>query len=224
VGLLIIKEKIILQYMTQIGIVDDNPALVKSMVMLLEGSGQYQVVLQEYNCKKIMESISNSMPQLLLMDIDMPGINGIEAVSIIKAAFPAVNIVMFTSFEDEHKIFKSLMAGASGYILKKTPSQKILDSLQDIKDGGAAMSPAIAQKVIEMFTRQRKASQQNYHLSNREIEILNNLVKGFTYKNIAQEMNISVETVRSHLKNIYEKLHVNSKSEAVAVALKEKII
>jgi DNA-binding NarL/FixJ family response regulator len=210
--------------MTQIGIIDDNPALVKSVVMLLEETGEYQVVLQEYNCKKIMESMADTMPQLLLMDIDMPGINGIEAVSMIKAAYPAVNIVMFTSFEDDDKIFRSLMAGASGYILKKTASQKILDSLQDIKNGGAAMSPAIAQKVIEMFTRQRKASQQQYNLRNREIEILNNLVKGFTYKDIALAMGIGVETVRSHLKNIYEKLHVNSKSEAVAVALKEKIV
>ena len=210
--------------MTHIGIIDDNEALLKSMVLMLQSSGDYTVVLSEKDCKKIIEKLSNNLPQLLLMDIDMPGINGIESVRLIKADFPAISIVMFTSFEDEDKIFQSLMAGASGYILKKTPPQKILDALQDLKDGGAAMSPAIAQKVIQMFTGQRKASQQQFNLSKREIEILNGLVKGNSYKELAANLSIAVETVRSHLKNIYEKLHVNSKSQAVAVALKEKLV
>src|SRR5262245_48772961 len=116
--------------MTQIGIIDDNTALLKSMELMLQNSGLYEVVLSETNCKKIIEKLNNTLPQMLLMDIDMPGINGIEAVRIIKEEFPAINIVMFTVFEDEDKIFQSLMAGASGYILKKTTPSRILDALQ----------------------------------------------------------------------------------------------
>lgn len=210
--------------MTLIGIVEDNDALRKSVGMLLESSGQYKVVLEERNCLKIIERLTDSLPQLLLMDIDMPGMNGIEGVQLIKHHFPAIQVIMFTVFDDDDKIFRSLMAGAGGYILKKTAGPKILEALQDLKDGGAPMSPAIAQKVITMFTGSRKASAQEYRLSAREVEILNALVNGDTYKELAQRLIISVETVRSHLKNIYEKLHVNSKSEAVALALKQKIV
>lgn len=210
--------------MTPIGIVEDNDALRKTVALLLESGNNYRVVLSERNCNKIIEKLADTMPQLLLMDIDMPGINGIDGVKLIKQHYPAIQIIMFTVFEDDEKIFNSLMAGASGYILKKTPGPKILEALQDVKEGGAPMSPAIAQKVIAMFTGSRKASAQQYKLSAREVEILNGLVKGDTYKELAQRLTISVETVRSHLKNVYEKLHVNSKSEAVALALKEKIV
>ena len=210
--------------MTPIGIVEDNDALRKTVALLLESGGNYRVVLSERSCNKIIEKLADTMPKLLLMDIDMPGINGIDGVKLIRQHYPAIQIIMFTVFEDDEKIFNSLMAGASGYILKKTPGPKILEALQDVKEGGAPMSPAIAQKVIAMFTGSRKASAQQYKLSAREVEILNGLVKGDTYKELAQRLTISVETVRSHLKNVYEKLHVNSKSEAVALALKEKIV
>lgn len=210
--------------MTKIGIIEDNNALRKSVRLLLESSGAYEVVLSEASCNGILEKLTTAQPQLMLMDIDMPGMNGIEGVRLIRQHYPAINIVMFTVFEDDEKIFQSLMAGAVGYILKKMPARKILDALQEVKDGGAPMSPAIARQVIQMVTGNRKAAHQQFNLSQREVEILQGLVKGHSYKTLAQELHISSETVRSHLKNIYSKLHVHSKTEAVAVALKEKLI
>jgi DNA-binding NarL/FixJ family response regulator len=209
---------------TLIGIIEDNESLRKSVGLLFETNKDFHVVLSEGSCDHIVEKLGNTLPQLLLMDIDMPGMNGIEGVRLIKQHFPAINVIMFTVFEDDEKIFNSLMAGASGYILKKSDPLKIIEALQELRDGGAPMSPAIAQKVIRMFRADKQKSKQPSNLSKRETDILNGLTKGYTYKELATEYGISVETVRSHLKNIYEKLHVHSKSEAVAKALKENII
>lgn len=218
------REKKELYMVTLIGIIEDNEALRKSVGLLFETNPEFHVVLSEGSCDQIIEKLNNTLPQLLLMDIDMPGMNGIEGVRLVKQHFPAISVIMFTVFEDDEKIFNSLMAGASGYILKKTDPLKIIEALQELRDGGAPMSPAIAQKVIRMFRNDKQASKQPSNLSKREIDILNGLIKGYTYKELANEYAISVETVRSHLKNIYEKLHVHSKSEAVAKALKENIV
>lgn len=210
--------------MTLIGIIEDNEALRKSVGLLFDTSSEFHMVLSEGSCDGIIEKLNNTLPQLLLMDIDMPGMNGIEGVQLVKQHFPAISVIMFTVFEDDEKIFNSLMAGASGYILKKADPLKIIEALQELRDGGAPMSPAIAQKVIRMFRNDKKSSREQFNLSKRETDILNGLIKGYTYKELANEYGISVETVRSHLKNIYEKLHVHSKSEAVAKALKENIV
>lgn len=210
--------------MTAIGIIEDNEALRKSVSLLLEMNGQFEVVLSEGSCDNIIEKLENSLPVILLMDIDMPGMNGIEGVKLVKKHFPAISIIMFTVFEDDDKIFDSLMAGADGYILKKNDPASITQSLQELKDGGAPMSPGIAQKVVHMFRQTQAKPLQTFQLSKREIDILSGLVKGHTYKDLARELTLSVETVRSHLKNIYEKMHVHSKSEAVAKALKNKIV
>jgi DNA-binding NarL/FixJ family response regulator len=164
------------------------------------------------------------MPRLLLMDIDMPGMNGIEAVAMVKKDYPSVDVVMFTVFEDDEKIFRSVMAGASGYLLKKMPPSKILESLDDLVMGGAPMTGSIAARVLDMFRKQTRKQASVFNLSDRELEILNSLTDGKSYKIIAAERFISIETVRSHVKNIYEKLHVHSKAEAVAKAFREKLI
>jgi DNA-binding NarL/FixJ family response regulator len=210
--------------MTAIGIIEDNEVLRKSMELLLQNSGRYEVVFSLPDARKLLQETETTMPRLLLMDIDMPGINGIEAVGLVKKDFPAVDVIMFTVFEDDEKIFRSVMAGASGYLLKKMPPSKILEALDDLVQGGAPMTGSIAVRVLQMFRKQTHQNAAAFNLSPRELEILTSLTDGKSYKVIAAERFISIETVRSHVKNIYEKLHVHSKAEAVAKAFREKLI
>jgi DNA-binding NarL/FixJ family response regulator len=210
--------------MTTIGIVDDNDVLRQSMQLLLENSGHFQVVFSLHDVRTLLEQTEIFMPRLLLMDIDMPGINGIDAVKLVKKDYPSVDVVMFTVFEDDEKIFRSIMAGASGYLLKKTPPDKLMEALDDFVQGGAPMTGSIATRVLQMFRKQTNQTAESFNLSPREQDILIGLTDGKSYKAIAAERFLSTETVRSHVKNIYEKLHVHSKSEAVAKAFREKLV
>jgi len=210
--------------MSALGIIDDNESLRRSIELLLSVNKQFQVVLSEGSCDGIIEKLEDTLPLILLMDIDMPGMNGIEGVKLVKHHFPSINITMFTVFEDDEKIFNSLMAGANGYILKKSTPARIIEALQELQDGGAPMSPGIAQRVVQMFRKVQEKPRDDFQLSKREMDILSSLVKGHTYKEVANELFISVETVRSHLKNIYEKMHVHSKTEAVAKVLKHRLL
>jgi DNA-binding NarL/FixJ family response regulator len=210
--------------MTTIGIVDDNDTLRQSMQLLLENSGHFQVVFSLHDVRTLLEQTEIFMPRLLLMDIDMPGINGIEAVKLVKKDYPSVDVVMFTVFEDDEKIFRSIMAGASGYLLKKTPPDKLMEALHEFINGGAPMTGSIATRVLQMFRKQTNQTAELFNLSPREQDILIGLTDGKSYKIIAAERFLSTETVRSHVKNIYEKLHVHSKAEAVAKAFREKLV
>jgi DNA-binding NarL/FixJ family response regulator len=210
--------------MITIGIVEDNDVLRNSLELLLQNSGNYQVIFSLPDARTLLEQTEIYMPRLILMDIDMPGINGIEAVKMVKKDFPAVDIIMFTVFEDDEKIFRSIMAGASGYLLKKIAPSRLLEALDDFIQGGAPMTGSIATKVIQMFRKQTKQSSADFNLSAKELEILTALTEGKSYKAIAAERFVSAETIKSHVKNIYVKLHVHSKSEAVAKAFREKLI
>lgn len=210
--------------MTSIGIIEDNDVLRKSIEMLLTSSGKFEVVFSLHDARTLLAQTEIYMPRLLLMDIDMPGMNGIEAVKIVKRDFPAVDIVMFTVFEDDEKIFKSVMAGAGGYLLKKTAPSMLLQALEDFVLGGAPMTGSIAARVLQMFRKQTNQTAQSFNLSPRELEILAALTDGKSYKAIAADKFLATETVRSHVKNIYEKMHVHSKAEAVAKAFREKLI
>lgn len=169
--------------------------------------------------------IRRSQPEIVLMDIDMPGISGIEAVRIIREKFPEIQIMMQTIFDDNEKVFDSVCAGASGYLLKNSMSEQIVSAIKELKNGGAPMSPGIAKKVIHRFQEQNPyIKNDEYKLSDREKEVLTCLMKGMSYKMIAGACFISIDTVKFHIKNIYEKLHVNSKSEAVIKAMKGKIV
>lgn len=210
--------------MTTIGLIDDNDILRQSMQLLLENSGDFEVVFSLHDARTVLQNTEDVMPHLLLMDIDMPGINGIEAVKMLKRDFPSVDIVMFTVFEDDDKIFKSVMAGASGYLLKKTPPAKLLEALNEFVQGGAPMTGSIATRVLQMFRKQTHQTAATFNLSPRELDILTGLTHGKSYRSIAAERFLSTETVRSHVKNIYEKMHVHSKAEAVAKAFREKLI
>lgn len=157
------------------------------------------------------------------MDINMPGINGVEGVKLCKKAFPEVLILMFTVFEDDKQIFEALCAGANGYLLKKSTPQKLVAAIRDVYHGGAPLSPSIAKKVLKTFDKHTHDTSK-FNLTDREIEILTLLSNGKSYKQMASDLFISIDTVRKHLQNIYTKLHVNCGSQAVAIALRNNII
>lgn len=161
-------------------------------------------------------------PDVILMDIGLPGMSGIDGIKLIKRQYPEIDIVMLTVYHDSHKIFEALRAGASGYLLKNTPLAEIREALEQLKAGGAPMSPQIARKVIDFFSRSHKPAPQS-PLTAKERELVVGLVDGLSYKLIAERMNISVETVRFHIKNIYQKLHVHSKAEVITKSLRGEI-
>lgn len=201
---------------------DDNKHLRDSLTMLFnEADG---IELQGYfsNCNNLVENITSLAPDVVVMDIDMPGISGIEAVKIIRKHFPTLQILMLTVFEDDEKVFNAIKAGAGGYILKSKSPALLLEAVREIYNGGAPMTPNIARKVLEFYRDAPQPGKETYNLSERETEVLQHLVNGLPYKLIADKMNISYETVRSHMKKIYEKLQVGSMTEAVAKAIKEK--
>jgi DNA-binding NarL/FixJ family response regulator len=194
------------------------------MSALIEGSTGYQLVGAWPDASKAVQFIKESEPDVVLMDIHMPGINGIEAVVLIKKQFPHVQILMQTVFEEDDKVFASICAGASGYVLKNTAPIRLLEAIKEVHEGGAAFTPSIARKVLKMAANQNSNPAEYINLSDREKEVLQKLVEGMSYKMVAASLKISFDTVHSHIANIYAKLHVNSKSEAVAKAIKQKLV
>ena len=206
-------------------IFEDNFQLRDSLYQLINGSPGLTCAGAFANCEDIIFNIKKTNPAVVLMDIQMPGKDGIEGVRIIKEHFPEIRIIMQTVVEDGEKIFASICSGASGYLLKNTTPARLLQAIVEANEGGAPMTPAVARKVLEKFRRQSPASSGELNdLSIREKEILEYLVEGMSYKMIASSCKISIDTVRFHIRNIYEKLHVSSKSEAVAKALRRDMI
>jgi DNA-binding NarL/FixJ family response regulator len=192
---------------------------------MIGGTAGFQCVGAFPNCNNILKNISQAKPDVVLMDIELPGINGIEAVGMIKEEFPEMKILMETMFDDDEKIFNSICAGAEGYILKHTTPAEIMEAIKEIYEGGSPMTPSIANRVLKMVkVRPEQGNKESFDLSAREKEILTCLVKGMSYKMIADTCFISIETVNVHIKNIYRKLHVHSKSEAVAKAIRGRIV
>jgi len=176
------------------------------------------------DCNNVVADLSLNTPDVVLMDIDMPGINGIEATALIKSRFPAVNVLILTAFDDDDKVFAALQSGATGYLLKKTTSANILEAIKEINEGGAPMNAGIARKVLTFFSEKKNVVKNDYDLSPREKDVLGCLVKGDSYKMIADNCSIKMGTVQHHIISIYKKLHVNSKSEAVAKAIFEHLV
>ena len=206
-------------------IFEDNSLLRESLYQLINGTEGLNCVGAFGNCDDIIFNLKKTMPQVVLMDIQMPGMNGIEGVKMIKKYFPEIKIIMQTVVEDDDKIFASICSGASGYLLKNTTPARLLQAIVEVNEGGAPMTPSIAQKVLEKFRRQSPSSTNELNqLSDREKEILECLVQGMSYKMIAAACKISTDTVRYHIRNIYDKLHVHSKSEAVIKAMKGKVV
>ncbi len=207
---------------TGVFIYEDNDQLRESLSSMLQLNERYHVMGAGNNVLDIERQLKTAHPDLILMDIDMPGMTGIEAVKKIRAAGVETPILMLTVFDDNEHVFDAIRSGATGYLLKKHIASRLFSALDEMLTGGAPMSPSIARMVISSM--QTKPSQKDlYNLTAREKEILGSLSKGNSYKLIAAEFDISIDTVRTHIKNIYEKLRVHSQTEAVSKALKEKL-
>ena len=204
-------------------IFDDNDSLRDSVAMLLQNTPDFTLAGAFAHCLDVIENIKASQPDVVIMDIDMPGMNGIEAVKLIRKNFPTVQILMLTVFDDDEKVFAAIKAGAAGYILKNAEPNNLLHAISEVYNGGAPMTPNIAKKVLNQFQAFLPEEEKDYHLSTREKEVLALLVDGLSYKMIAGKLNITYDTVRAHMKKIYEKLHVASMTEAVAKALNQKL-
>jgi len=214
--------------MIKVVLYEDNNQLREGLAMLIQGSEGFTVVNSYRNCNDVEAEVKKDNPDIVLMDIDMPGIGGIEGLKIIRQQNAACKILMLTVFDDRKSIFEAIRAGADGYLLKKTQPAKLLEHLKDLYEGGSPMTASIARQILEMFNQLHEGGEQKkgeeYNLTEREKDVLQLMVKGYTYKKAAAELFVSVETIRSHIKKIYEKLHVNSKSEAVAKAFKNKLL
>jgi DNA-binding NarL/FixJ family response regulator len=211
--------------MILVAVYDDHRDRRESLQLLISHKPDLHCIGVYENCSNVVEDLAEALPDVVLMDIGMPGMSGIEAVKLIRKHYPAVKILMQTVFEEEGKIFESIVAGASGYILKKQSVDALIQAIYDIYQGGAVMTPSVASRVLDTFQKlQRAESSNSFQLSEREKEILAQLVKGLSYKMIAERCQISFHTVNSHMKNIYEKLHVHSVAEAVSKALQQKIV
>lgn len=205
---------------------EDNAAIRDGLSILLDGTPGLELAGAFPNPVQWMRQIPSCRPDLILMDIEMPGLDGINATRAIHAEHPGLNIVMLTVFEEEDKIFRALCAGAVGYVLKNTTPARLITAIEDAYAGGAPLSPSIARKAVRLFQQlpAPAPAAPDYALTIREQETLKYLVEGLGYKMIADRMNISYETVRTYMKHIYEKLHVVSMTEAVAKALREGLV
>jgi DNA-binding NarL/FixJ family response regulator len=205
----------------RVAIIDDDVALRNGLRWMIEHAEGFTCTGAFSGCEEALVKLETDPPDVVLMDIGMPGKSGIECVGSVKERFPDIQVLMLTVYSDEEKIFQSLRAGAVGYLLKKTPSDRLLSSIRDACAGGAPMSSEIARKVLNYFQQPRPAALTS-SLSAREVDVLEALIEGHSYKAIAEKLFLSVHTVRFHLHNIYAKLHVSSRAEAVAKALNAK--
>ncbi len=200
----------------KVSIVEDSNKVRESLAIMIDGGCGFHCVSTHATADEAVREIPLKKPDVVLMDINLSGKSGVDCVQKLKAAMPALKIIMHTVYEDEEQLFKSLRAGASGYLLKRTPPGKLLEAIAEVHNGGSPMTSQIARMVVEHFhERSGSAAPANENLTTRERDILDHLAKGFRNKEIAEMLGIGIDTVRAHLRNIYEKLHVSSRTEAV---------
>jgi len=210
--------------MANIAIVEDNEKIRNLIQKFLNKDNELQCPVAVESVENLLKVIDKDhLPDVILMDIELPGMSGIDGMKLLKSRYPQVEIIILTVYHDTHKIFDSLCAGASGYLLKHTSLPEIKDAINVLLQGGSPMSPQIARKVINYFNQEAPKKEAQSDLTPREQEIVVGLVDGLSYKMIADRMNISIDTVRAHIRNIYKKLHVNSKAEVIAKSLKGEI-
>lgn len=212
----------------RVAIFEDNALFREAMQSILNGTPGFTCCGSFEDCSFLTHHIEKGNPDVVLMDIEMPGINGIEATREIRNHFPGVKILIQTVFNDSERIFQSMLAGASGYILKNDPPNRYLDAIREVHEGGAPMSTVVAKKVMGFFTNKNivlmASSSEEYGLSIREKEVLGMMMEGESYKSIAEKIFISYNTVRSHVQKIYQKLHVASRNEAIMKAVQQKLV
>ncbi|MBL7914461.1 MAG: response regulator transcription factor [Bacteroidia bacterium] len=210
-------------------IFDDNKNVRESVKLLLSTTDTMEIVDSFENYDNLLKDIASTKPDVVIMDIDMPGVNGIEGVTKLRVKYPELPVLMLTGFEDDEKVFNSICAGANGYVLKNASMESLISQIEEVHQGGAPMTPVIARKVLNKFSKIHPPSKPSseddtLQLSSREYDVLNLLVKGKSYKMIASELNVSYETVHSHIKKLYQKLQVNSVGEAVSKTLTKNIL
>jgi DNA-binding NarL/FixJ family response regulator len=207
-----------------ISIIEDRKEIREGLATLISFTDGFECSGSYRSMEEAIPQIRHNVPDVVLSDIGLPGMDGIEGIRILKGENPGLTILMLTVYEDNDRIFDALCAGAVGYLLKKTPPAKLLESLKEAKAGGAPMSPEVARRVITLFRDVRPPDRVDYDLTPHELRLLKLLVDGHSYKTAGLELGVSVNTISFHLKSIYEKLQVHSKSEAVAKALKNRLV
>jgi DNA-binding NarL/FixJ family response regulator len=205
-------------------IIEDQRDIREGLTMLINGTEGYACTGSYRTMEEALDKISREMPDVVLSDIGLPGMDGIEGMRILKERYPKMLILMLTIYDDDDRIFDALCAGACGYLLKRTSPMRLLESLKEAVTGGAPMSPEIASRVITLFREIRPPDRADYELTPHETRLLKLLVEGYNYTTSAQELNVSINTIKFHMRNIYEKLQVHSKSEAVAKALQNRLV
>lgn len=201
--------------LVKVAIYEDNDSLRQALSVLIGGTPEYELTGAYEHCRNLETDLAANRPDVVLMDIDLPGRSGIEGVALMRKNFPGTEALMLTVFDDDDRVFQAVCAGASGYLLKKTPPAKILEAIREVCEGGAPMTPVIARKVLQLFPGKPAATPEPNRLSAREQEVLNLLAKGYPYKAIGPELGISLDTTRTHIRRIYEKLQVHSVAEAI---------
>ena len=207
-----------------VAIIEDRRELREGLAMLIGGTDGFKCTGKYGMMEEGLRRLGSEMPDVVLCDIGLPGMDGIEGIKILKEKFPDLLVIMLTIYDDDERIFNALCAGACGYLLKKTPPIRLLEALREAVAGGSPMSPEVARRVITLFRDIRPPERADYDLSAHETRLLKMLVEGHNYKTAAAEMNVTVHAVSFHMRRIYEKLQVHSKSEAVAVAMRDRLI
>ena len=204
----------------KIAIVEDLREIREGLARLINGTPGYRCTGVYASMEEALERIPTNRPDLVLSDIGLPGIDGISGIKVLKERYPELLILMLTVYDDNERIFDALCAGACGYLLKKTPWEKVVEALKEAVEGGSPMSPEVARRVISLFREIKPPKEASYDLTPHEVRLLRMLVEGHSYKTAAAELHVSVNTIKFHLRHIYEKLQVHTKSEAVAKALR----
>lgn len=205
---------------TKVAIVEDQREIREGLAQLINSTPGYRCTGIYASMEEAFEGIRKNLPDLVLSDIGLPGIDGISGIRILKERHPELLILMLTVYDDNERIFDALCAGACGYLLKKTPWPKVVECLKEAVDGGSPMSPEVARRVINLFREIKPPKEASYELTPHEVRLLRMLVEGHSYKTAAAELHVSVNTIKFHLRHIYDKLQVHTKSEAVAKALR----
>lgn len=208
----------------RVAIIEDERDIREGLATLIRLSGNYRCSGVYRSMEEAIAQIASDVPDGALVDIGLPGMNGIDGIRLLKQRHPAMRLIMLTVYEQDEFIFDALCAGACGYLLKKTPPARLIEGVREAMEGGAPMSPEVASKVIRLFREIRPPDRVDYHLTPHELRLLRMLVDGHNYKTAAADLRVSVSTVAFHMRNIYEKLQVHSKSEAVAKALRSRLV
>jgi DNA-binding NarL/FixJ family response regulator len=208
----------------KVAIIEDEREIRECLALLVNGTEGYTCTGSYRSMEEALEKIARQVPDVVLSDIGLPGMNGIEGVRLLKERYPNLLVLMLTVYDDDERIFDAMCAGACGYLLKKTPPARLLDSLREVVAGGAPMSPEVARRVIALFREIRPPERADYHLTPHETRLLKLFVEGHNYKTAAAELRVSVNTVNFHVRSIYDKLQVHSRSEAVVKALLNRLV